>query len=66
MQTHSEQLIAGPRLLVCRPLPSPPILPTGNAPEDKTLQLVELPVGIPGPEVDMTGSALSNTFRLII
>ncbi len=52
--------------LVCRPLPSPPVLPAGHAPEYKTVQLVELPVGIPRPARSFPSLEARDSVQAII
>src|SRR6516162_3858766 len=51
MQPHPVELFAGPSLPLCRPLSTPPNLPAVQSLVNKSIQPVELPVGIARPEV---------------
>ena len=63
MQTHPVELIAGPSRLPGRPLPAASKLPAAHAPENVTIQLVELPIGIPRPEVVSPAAKHGIQFR---
>src|SRR5579885_3663096 len=63
MQTHPVQLIAGEWSPLRRPLPAPPVLPAAEAFDHEVVHLVELPVGIPRPEIVPPAAKYGRQFR---
>src|SRR6516162_3275329 len=63
MQPHPVELFAGPSLPLCRPLSTPPNLPAVQSLVNKSIQPVELPVGIPRPEVVAPAAKHGIQFR---
>ena len=63
VQTHPVELIAGEWSSLRWPLPAPPVLPAAQTLDHEVVHLVELPVGIPRPEIVPPAAKHGRQFR---
>src|ERR1035441_6189649 len=63
MQTHPVKLIAAERGSLREPLPAPPELPAAQTQEHEGVHFMELPVGIPAPEIVPPAAKHGRQFR---
>src|SRR4051794_19355501 len=63
MQSHPVELIAGEWCSLRWPLPAPPVLPASQTLDYEVVHLVELPVGIPRPEIVPPAANHRSQFR---